>query len=82
MKKKFVSIAALAATTALALSACAGGSTPASSSSAAPPATDKSANAGKSITLWLAGGDTSDELREYLKTTFNEKTGATLKIEE
>jgi N,N'-diacetylchitobiose transport system substrate-binding protein len=81
MKKKFVSIAALAATTALALSACAGGGSSASSSSAAP-ATDKSANAGKSITLWLAGGDTSDELREYLKTTFNEKTGATLKIEE
>ncbi len=37
---------------------------------------------GKSITLWLAGGDTPDELREYLKDEFAERTGATLKIEE
>lgn len=37
---------------------------------------------GKSITLWLAGGDTPDELRDYLKTEFAEQTGATLKIEE
>ncbi|QYM77155.1 extracellular solute-binding protein [Leucobacter luti] len=37
---------------------------------------------GKSITLWLAGGDTPDELRDYLKTEFKDKTGATLKIEE
>lgn len=34
------------------------------------------------ITLWLAGGDTNDELRDYLKTTFKETTGSTLVIEE
>ena len=32
--------------------------------------------------MWLAGGDTPDELRTYLTDTFKAKTGATLKIEE
>jgi N,N'-diacetylchitobiose transport system substrate-binding protein len=36
----------------------------------------------KSLTLWLAGNDTSDELRTYLKETFAaENAGWTLKIE-
>lgn len=83
MKKKLASIAAVAAATALALTACSGGSTAApSSTSSAPTSIDPSANADKTITLWLAGGDTGDTLREYLKTTFKAKTGATLKIEE
>ncbi|MGL5863766.1 MAG: extracellular solute-binding protein [Phycicoccus sp.] len=64
---------------ALALSACAGedASTPSQ-----PAATDKAANAGKTVTLWLAGGDTPDELRTYLTDTFKNRTGATLTIEE
>lgn len=37
---------------------------------------------GKSITLWLAGNDTPEELRDYLQQTFEERTGATLVIEE
>mgnify|MGYP002724209796 FL=1 len=37
---------------------------------------------GKEITLWLIGGDTPDELRDWLKEEFHVKTGATLKIEE
>lgn len=38
---------------------------------------------GATITLWLAGGDTPDALREYLKTTFEkENEGSTLKIEQ
>ena len=66
---------------ALVLTACAtgGGGT---TTSPAPAATDKAANAGKTVTLWLAGGDTPDELRTYLADTFAAKTGATLKIEE
>lgn len=62
---------------ALILSACSGGDT-----EAAPAATDRSANAGTTVTLWLAGGDTPDELRTYLTDTFAERTGATLSIEE
>lgn len=72
--KKILGLAAITAA-ALALSACGGGT-------GSPAATDSADNANKSITLWLAGGDTSDELRTYLKDTFKAKTGATLKIEE
>ncbi|WP_392543116.1 extracellular solute-binding protein [Oryzobacter telluris] len=62
---------------ALLLTACAAGG-----ESQTPAATDSSANAGKTVTLWLAGGDTPDELRTYLTDTFKAKTGATLTIEE
>lgn len=64
---------------ALILSACSSGGGGPTQTTAA---TDPSANAGKTVTLWLAGGDTSDELRQYLVDTFKTKTGATLKIEE
>jgi len=37
---------------------------------------------GQNITLWLMGGDTPAELRDYLKTEYNEATGGTLTIEE
>ena len=63
---------------ALVLTACASGG----DSSDTPAATSSTSNAGKTITLWLAGGDTPDELRTYLSDTFKAKTGATLKIEE
>lgn len=77
--KKQLKLAALATAAALSLTACGGGSSePAESSASMDPA----ANADKTLTLWLAGGDTPDELRGYLKDTFKEKTGATLKIEE
>ncbi|WP_246055500.1 extracellular solute-binding protein [Glutamicibacter uratoxydans] len=78
-KKTMLSLAATVAAS-VALTACGGGSTAPAQTS--PTAMDKEANASKSITLWLAGGDTPDELRTYLKDTFKEKTGATLKIEE
>ncbi|MBG6084624.1 extracellular solute-binding protein [Zhihengliuella flava] len=77
--KKHLGLAAVTATAALVLTAC-GGSSPASTDSS--ESMDPAANADKSITLWLAGGDTPDELRTYLQDTFTEKTGATLKIEE
>ena len=63
---------------ALVLTACASGG----DSSDTPAATNSTSNADKAITLWLAGGDTPDELRTYLKDTFKAKTGATLNIEE
>ncbi len=72
-------IAALAAMSMLGLAACGsdGGSADASSNGSEAPAD------GQTITLWLAGSDTPDELRDYLKTTFeDEHPGATLKIEE
>ena len=62
---------------ALVLTACAGGEP-----SETPAATSSTSNAGQTVTLWLAGGDTPDELRTYLTDTFKAKTGATLKIEE
>ncbi|TFC62403.1 extracellular solute-binding protein [Cryobacterium sp. TMT2-15-1] len=74
MKRKLASLAALATASALVLAGC---------SSNADGGADASAdNSGKTITLWLAGSDTPDELREYLKTEFNKETGATLNIQQ
>ena len=48
-----------------------------------PTADDAATAKGGTITLWLAGADTPQELRDYLKTTFEaENEGATLVIEE
>jgi N,N'-diacetylchitobiose transport system substrate-binding protein len=73
MKRKLVGLAAVATASALVLAGCASGG----GSSAA--STD---GKGKTVTLWLVGSDTPDELRNYLKTEFNKETGATLKIEQ
>ncbi|GAA1649704.1 extracellular solute-binding protein [Georgenia ruanii] len=44
---------------------------------------DAATGEGRTLTLWLAGADTPQELRDYLKTTFEaENEGATLVIEE
>ena len=77
--KKSLGLVAAAAAAALALTACSSGADAGSTASAPASPAD---NAGKSITLWLAGGDTPDELRTYLKTAFKAKTGADLVIEE
>ncbi len=73
-------IAALAAMSMLGLAACSsddGGSADSSADGTKAPSD------GQTITLWLAGSDTPDELRDYLKTTFEDQhPGATLKIEE
>ena len=74
--KKMLSVVALATASALALGGCS------SSAASSPTATDSASAAPQNITLWLAGGDTPDALREYLKTTYNAKTGGTLTIEE
>jgi N,N'-diacetylchitobiose transport system substrate-binding protein len=60
---------------ALALAACSNGGTPSDDDDAA--ATDDG------ITLWLAGADTPQDLRDYLVETFeSENPGSTLTIEE
>lgn len=76
MNKK-LSALALVTASALALGACAAGPT------SSPSATESTAAAGpQDITLWLAGGDTPDALRDYLKTTYKAKNGGTLTIQE
>ncbi len=61
---------------ALALTACSSGS---GSEGSSDNGTPKAAE----ITLWLAGPDTPDELRDYLKKTFaDENPGSTLRIEQ
>jgi N,N'-diacetylchitobiose transport system substrate-binding protein len=72
---------AAATATALLLTACSGGAGGTDSPATAAGGSTGAA-ADRSITLWLVGGDTPDELRTYLKDTFKAKTGATLKIEE
>jgi len=79
MNKKFVGLAALATASALVLAGCSGGTGTPNPTNSGDDGVD---GAGKTITLWLAGGDTPDTLRDYLKTEFNKKTGATLKIEQ
>lgn len=76
--KKMLSALTLVTASALALGACSSGASTSPAASASAPASATSQN----ITLWLAGGDTPDELRDYLKTTYQTKTGGTLTIEE
>lgn len=73
MKRKLITLAAVATASALVLAGC---------SSASPGGAASTDGAGKTITLWLAGGDTPDTLREYLKTEFNKETGGTLNIQQ
>lgn len=68
---------ALIAATSLALSACAG--SPAQTPTPTPSPTEK---ASQNITFWVAGGDTPDELRDYLVKQYKEVNGGTLTIEE
>ncbi|MBX9243588.1 extracellular solute-binding protein [Actinotalea ferrariae] len=74
---RIVRKAAVLAIGALALTACSNGTAEEPGDDA--PAT---ADADTEITLWLNGGDTNDELRQYLIDTFAAETGATLVIEE
>jgi N,N'-diacetylchitobiose transport system substrate-binding protein len=76
MKRKFASATAVAVASVLALAACSSGTTASTSTGAS---TD---GKGKTITLWLAGGDTPDALRAYLKTEFHKETKGTLNIQQ
>jgi N,N'-diacetylchitobiose transport system substrate-binding protein len=73
---KLLSALAVATASVVALSGCA------SSGGTATSAPASSSAAGQNITLWLAGGDTPDALRDYLKSTYKAKTGGTLTIEQ
>ena len=73
MRRKSAGATAVVLASALALAGC--------SANTADEAGGSSGD-GKTITLWLAGADTPDELRTYLKDTFKEKTGATLDIQQ
>jgi N,N'-diacetylchitobiose transport system substrate-binding protein len=79
---KLLGLAAASAAAVLALTACSSGSSGTGTSSTPSAPASSADNSSRSITLWLAGGDTPDELRTYLKDTFKAKTGATLAIEE
>ncbi|WP_245534439.1 extracellular solute-binding protein [Xylanimonas cellulosilytica] len=69
-------------TLALALTACGGGGT-GDGASPEPDDTATGAAEGATITMWVAGGDTPQELRDYLIDTFAEENpGSTLVIEE
>ncbi|GAB3607667.1 sugar ABC transporter substrate-binding protein [Conyzicola nivalis] len=68
MKKRIAAVAAATAA-ALILAGCSSNDAPAESG-------------GTDITLWLNGGDTPDELRDFLKTEYADATGGTLTIEE
>ncbi|MDO8107102.1 extracellular solute-binding protein [Isoptericola sp. b441] len=80
---RIVRSAALAIAGVMALAACSSGSTtPAASSGSDAPGTSAAPEAAD-ITLWVAGGDTPQELRDYLITTFAEQNpGSTLTIEQ
>ena len=75
---RILRFAAVGAAATLALTACSSGAT-----SSDGDGTASSGPEAATITLWLAGGDTSDELRTYLVDTFAaENAGSKLVIEE
>ncbi len=76
MKRRLASVTAVALASALALAACSSGT---GGSSSVAASTD---GKGKTITLWLAGGDTPDALRTYLKDEFHKETKGTLVIQQ
>lgn len=78
-------IAAFGAIAALALAGCS--SNAEEEDDATTPAEGESTEAqadlsGREIDLWLAGGDTPDDLIDYLKSEFNETTGSTLNVDQ
>jgi N,N'-diacetylchitobiose transport system substrate-binding protein len=78
MKRRIWGATAFAVAGVLALAACSTGGSTTASTGIAPSTNGK----GKTITLWLVGGDTPDALRTYLKTEFHKLTKGTLNIEQ
>ena len=76
MKRKIAVATAVALASALVLAGC---STGGGTSAGTGASTD---GKGKTITLWLVGGDTPDKLRQYLISEFHKETKGTLKIEQ
>lgn len=86
MKKTMIGAAAAATATALVLAGC---STSSEDPTTAPTTGTSTSPTGEAvtvepadITLWLMGGDTNDDLRQYLKDTYASENGGTLTIEE
>ncbi|MCU1438889.1 MAG: extracellular solute-binding protein [Naasia sp.] len=75
MNRKIAGATAVALASALVLAGC-------SSGGATPPGGTDDGGDDTTITLWLAGGDTPDTLREWLTDEFAEKTGAKLEIQQ
>ncbi|MDR1806498.1 MAG: extracellular solute-binding protein [Propionibacteriaceae bacterium] len=84
--KRILSMAAVATAAALALTGCGSdsgsGSAATSASASEAPATTEAAQTGENITFWLIGGDTPQDLRDYLIKEYKEVNGGTLTIEE
>lgn len=67
----------------LALAACSSGTTTPEASDSSSSTDSAAAVEPADITFWVAGGDTPQELRDYLKTTFeSQNPGSTLTIEQ
>lgn len=85
MKRKLMALGAATAVSISALAGCSSGgpdANPEEQSKDGAASEETVDGDGKSITLWLIGGDTPDELRDYLKKEFKDQTGADLVIEE
>ncbi|MFC8681167.1 extracellular solute-binding protein [Microbacterium ureisolvens] len=78
--KKTLGAVALIGASALVLAGCAGGNSSSGSDDAS--GFDPEGAKDQNITFWVMGGDTPDELREYLKDEYKAATGGTLTIEE
>ncbi|MFF2487449.1 extracellular solute-binding protein [Microbacterium sp. NPDC058062] len=78
--KKTLGAVALIGASALVLAGCAGGGTSGGSDDAS--GFDPEGAKDQNITFWVMGGDTPDELREYLKDEYKAAAGGTLTIEE
>lgn len=79
MNRRIIGTVAVIAAGALGLAACG------DDADTAPDPTrtgDATPAGGQQLTLWLMGPDTPDELRDHLRETFAEETGAELVIEE
>jgi N,N'-diacetylchitobiose transport system substrate-binding protein len=77
MKRKIATATALALAGVLALAACSSGGTTTAAGSGA-----STNGKGKTITLWLVGADTPNDLRTYLKDEFHKETKGTLNIQQ
>ncbi len=82
MNRKLAAFGAAFAVSAMALAGCSSGakSSDVQSENASGGATEE--GAAGDVRLWLIGGDTPDELRDWLVEEYAGRTGGTLKIEE
>jgi N,N'-diacetylchitobiose transport system substrate-binding protein len=80
--KKTLGAVALIGASALVLAGCAGSGNAGGGSADDASGFDPEGAKGQNITFWVMGGDTPDELRQYLKDEYKAATGGTLTIEQ